>query len=52
MFWREPQATGDIVDAIEEAKRLRENAALGKPVTDGETPTIERRRKGLLEGLF
>ncbi len=52
VFWRDPQAPGDIVDAEEEAKRLRENAALGKSVTAGETPTIERKRKALLEGLF
>ncbi len=52
VFWREPQPTGEIVDAIEEAKRLRENSALGKSVTDGETPTIERKRRALLEGLF
>ncbi len=52
VFWRKPQAAGEIVDATEEAKRLRENAALGKSVTDGETPTIERKRKALLEGLF
>jgi len=52
VFWRDPQETGEIVDATEEAKRLRENAALGKSVTAGETPTIERKRKALLEGLF
>ena len=52
VFWRDPQAAGEIVDASEEAKRLRENAALGKSVTDGETPTIERKSKALLEGLF
>ncbi len=52
VFWREPQAAGEIVDATEEAKRLRENVALGKSVTDGETPTIERKRRALLEGLF
>ena len=52
VFWRDPQAPGEIVDASEEAKRLRENAALGKPVTDGETPTIEPKRKALLAGPF
>ena len=51
-FWRDPQAAGEIVDADAEAKRLRENAALGKSVTDGETPTIERKRRAPLEGLF
>ena len=52
VFWRDPQAMGEIVDAKEEAKRLRENAVLGKSVTDGETPTIERKRRAPLEGLF
>ena len=52
VFWQDPQAPGEIVDAKEEAKRLRENTALGKPVTAGETPTIERKRRALLEGLF
>ncbi|MCH6587398.1 MAG: DUF3035 domain-containing protein, partial [Proteobacteria bacterium] len=33
-------------------KRLRETAALGKAVPAGETPTIERKSKALLEGLF
>ena len=52
VFWQDPAAPGEIVDATEEAKRLRENAALGKAVTEGETPTIERKRKAFLEGLF
>lgn len=43
---------GDVVDAPAEAKRLRENEALGKPTTAGETPTIERRDRGLLEGIL
>lgn len=52
VFWRDPATTGEIVDAEEEARRLRENVALGKSVTDGETPTIERKRRAPLEGLF
>ena len=52
MFWREEVPPGRIIDADAEAKRLRENAALGKPVTAGETPTIERKKKALLEGIF
>jgi hypothetical protein len=52
IFWRDAETPGTIVDAEEEAKRLRANAALGKGVTAGETPTIERRRKALLEGIF
>ncbi len=52
VFWRDPQPAGEIIDADEEAKRLRENAALGKSVTAGETPTIERKSRALFEGLF
>jgi hypothetical protein len=52
LFWREPEPYGDVVNATEEQKRLQENAALGKPVTEGETPTVVRRKKGALEGLF
>lgn len=33
-----PEAT--VVDPVEEAKRLQKNKAEGKPVTEGETPTI------------
>ncbi len=52
LFWQDPQVPGEIVDATEEAKRLRENTALGKSVTVGETPTIERKRRLFFEGLF
>lgn len=52
VFWRDKAPSGTVVDAEQEAKRLRENAALGKPATEGETPTIERRKKALFEGLF
>ncbi len=52
VFWREKEIPGRVVDATAETKRLRENAALGKAVTAGKTPTIERKSKALLEGLF
>lgn len=52
VFWRKQSPPGVVVDAEEEARRLRENAALGKPATEGQTPTIERKRKALLEGIF
>ncbi len=52
VFWRDPAVAGEIVNAEEEARRLRENVALGKSITDGETPTIERKRRAPLEGLF
>lgn len=50
MFWRKREEPGVIVDADKEAKRLRENAALGREATTGETPTISRKGDG--GGLF
>lgn len=52
VFWRDPEPYGDVVNPTEEQKRLQENAALGKPVTEGETPTIVRKKRGMLEGIF
>jgi hypothetical protein len=52
LFWREPVPYGTEVDAAAESRRLRENQALGRPPTTGASPTIERRQKGILEGLF
>ncbi len=52
VFWRDETPPGDVVDAEAEARRLREAAALGRPVTEGETPTIERKKEALFEGLF
>jgi hypothetical protein len=53
LVWRkssEPPAS--VLDARKEAQRLQENAALGKPATEGETPTIKRRTKSIFAGLF
>lgn len=54
VFWRKPDqpGAGEQLDATKEAQRLRENQALGRAVTEGESPRIERRRKGMLEGIF
>jgi len=51
-FWRDPAPYGTVVDPAAEQKRLQENAALGKPVTEGDTPVIQRKQRGLLEGIF
>lgn len=52
VFWRDADPAGTVVDAEKEAQRIRNNQALGSPVTEGETPQIERRQKGMLEGIF
>jgi hypothetical protein len=52
MFWRKPQPPGIVVDPAQEAKRLRENAALGQSPETGDTPIIQPKQRGWLEGLF
>lgn len=52
MFWRKQDDLSPVVDPEREAQRLRENAALGRPMNEGDTPTIRRRRKAPLEALF
>jgi hypothetical protein len=52
MFWRTPTPPGTVVDPQKEAQRLRENAALGQSTETGDTPIVQPKRKGWLEGLF
>ena len=52
IFWRGPDDQGDVVDAAKENQRLKQNAALGRAPTAGETPTIRRKKRGALEGIF
>ena len=52
LFWREPPPPGEAVDPSREAQRLRENAALGKPASVGDTPQIQRTQCAWLEGIF
>ena len=54
VFWRKPEGIGggEQLDAEKESQRLRDNQALGRAVTEGETPRIERKRTGLLRGIF
>ena len=43
VFWRDKMPAKSLVDPIKEAERLRGNAALGKPATEGETPIFEKK---------
>lgn len=45
MFWRSTPKPGAALDADAEAKRLRENAALGQPATVGDTQIIQDKKK-------
>ena len=51
IFWQEPAPSGVIIDPAKEQQRLRDAQAAGQPAT-GATPTITRRKRGLLEGIF
>jgi hypothetical protein len=52
VFWRRPEPPGTVVDPQKEQQRLRENVALGKPPNEGEVPTIQLKKRALLEGIF
>ena len=52
IFWGTPTEYGTVVDPVEERRRINENQALGRTVTAGSTPTIERQRRTSLGGLF
>jgi Protein of unknown function (DUF3035) len=52
MFWRKPPRPGIVVDPQKEGQRLRENAALGQSQETGDTPIIQPKQQGWLEGIF
>ena len=51
IFWQEPTPSGVVVDPTKEQQRIRDAQAAGQPAS-GNTPTIKRRQRGLLEGIF
>lgn len=51
IFWQEPTPSGVVLDPAKEQQRLRDAQASGQPAS-GATPTITRRKRGLLEGIF
>lgn len=50
--FRDPQSHEPVVDAAAEDRRLREAQALGKASAGENVPVIQRKQRGLLEGLF
>lgn len=52
VFWREQEPYGSVVDPVGESQRIQDNIEQGKPMTEGDTPIITRKKKGLLEGIF
>ncbi|MBS0539762.1 MAG: DUF3035 domain-containing protein [Proteobacteria bacterium] len=51
IFWQDAPPPGVIVDPAKEQQRLRDSQAAGTTST-APTPTIVRRKRGLLEGIF
>jgi hypothetical protein len=52
LYWRKQDSQKAVVDAGEEAKRLRQNAALGQPAVAGDTPIIREKKTGWFQDLF
>ena len=53
LFWREkPNSDARTVDAAAERRRIEQNEAQGKPVTEGETPSVAPPKKGFFSGLW
>jgi len=52
IFWQTQPPLGTALDPAKEAQRLREAQAAGKSTVEGDTPTIQRRKRGILEGIF
>jgi hypothetical protein len=51
IFWHDAPPPGVVLDPAKEQQRLREAQVSGQQPS-GATPTIERRKRGLLEGIF
>ena len=51
IFWQDSPPPGVLVDPAKEQQRIRDAQASGQPAA-GPTPTITRRKRGLLEGIF
>ena len=51
VFWRSKNK-GVALDPQKELKRIREAQSLGKPLNSNDIPSVTRKKKGLLEGVF
>jgi hypothetical protein len=52
MFWQSTPPAGIAVDPNRESQRLRENAALGRETTEGETPIVQPQQGNFLQRLL
>lgn len=52
IFWQKAQPPGTVIDPDREAQRIRETSASGQNPTGNDVPTVKRRERGILEGIF
>lgn len=52
IFWQKEPPPGDVIDPSKEQARIREKVAEGGQVTGQGTPTVVRRKRAILEGIF
>ncbi len=52
IFWQQQPPPGDVIDPSKEQARIRERVAEGEQVTGQGTPSIVRRKRAILEGIF
>ncbi|WP_366657087.1 DUF3035 domain-containing protein [Fodinicurvata sp. EGI_FJ10296] len=52
LFWQGGGSSERVVDPEEESARLDQARRAGRPLGDGDVPTIERREGGILSGFF
>src|SRR5271165_4075833 len=52
MFWQDSPTPGEPLDPQGEAKRLKDNASLGRPPTAGETVRIKRSRSAIWDTIL
>lgn len=52
LFWKKPPPSGAVLNAEQEAQRLRGDEAMGEPVSAGQISIIPHQQRGWLEGIF
>jgi hypothetical protein len=52
LYWRKSDSQKALVDPAQEARRLRQNSALGQSPMAGDTPIIREKRTGWFQDLF
>jgi hypothetical protein len=50
--WLNEDAGEPVVDPAKESERLRSNKDEGKPITEGDTPTVDEKPKSVIDKVF